>query len=173
MNFSKLRVLQMAKLKYTNLSEEQCKQKLSSIRLYHAFQFGGLLDVLESLAQSGDCRNSVIIIDSISTILLVGKRIGKITDPKELHRRRLANVAQFSAAIKSVSHQTDSIAVFTRLATSELRFNWDARLAPDLSVTLEKDETSRITKVNATNRTCDIIGPIGDITFQIDDSGVV
>ena len=77
--------------------------------------------------------------------------------------------------LKWVSHQTKLPIIVTRLDTSEIQFKWEAFLDADLSISLERDETSSQIKATITNRIIqNQLNNDGDneIMFDINNQGI-
>lgn len=169
--FSKERILQILKYKY----DSSIGIPSTAIQLYPTFSFEYLTNLFHSIVNEINTSNTILIIDSITSIFLTSDYLCEVNNHITYSKRKQIILCQLCQMLKWVSHQTKLPIIVTRLDTSEIQFKWEAFLDADLSISLERDETSSQIKATITNRIIqNQLNNDGDneIMFDINNQGI-
>lgn len=163
--------MQIIQNKYPTLSSCQIESALSLIKVYNLHKLQQVIDLLEFICENQHLHDSVLIIDSLYSILFATKLSSSCNNRKELQRQRMLIVEEFGEILKSVTHNAKLITFVTQLSTNELKNDFDNY--SQMSIKLEKEPTSNFINVKMINKNQEQFNQNNETKIQINKQGIV
>lgn len=148
----------------------QCSRILSHLTVFPIFKLEKLIAFLEDFPRREHAQNSVLIIDSLDTILHAdrGNYVRMTYKQKKFTKEAIA--WQFFEALKCATSSTCSVGVFTRATVEENKHLEEVFCEANLKLELSKEEESSTVRVDIINRTCDrLVNAPTVITIEMDE----